>query len=169
VEVLIGLAITAMVSVSLVSALLSIAAAGRREAAQTDQYESLRLAAQMIITDARYAEKVEGQWDYLLLTYTTGRRVRYIFATYDTTNPNAPQADPNNLHRWDDDGKGGPVRDQILARDLATPQYGDETTTSFDVNSTAPNRYAHGVLIKVPLKGQGQDKAVRLEFTTLLR
>jgi type II secretory pathway component PulJ len=169
VEVLIGLAITAMVSVSLVSALLSIAAAGRREAAQTDQYESLRLAAQMIIEDARYAATPIGQWDYLLLTYTTGRWVKYIFAEYNQSNPTNPIADPNNLHRWESDGTGGPVHDQVVAKDLATPQIGNTNVSGFIAVSLDPYRYVSARLVSLPLKGQGQDKAVRLEFKALLR
>lgn len=167
-EVLITLAITAMVGVAITSVLTSIAANSHRDLQQTDYYESLRLAAHMIMADARFATAAAsidfGQSLSLNLDPGGNHYVRYIFATWDGSADGVP--DPTNLHRWEVQG-GSLLRDEIVATDLVLPDFTRSDTTWFEASTGSGSRSAKAILVKAPLKGQEQP--FRLEIFALLR
>jgi|GEM_PF-5002515 len=154
VEVLVTLALTTLAVATLASVVVGILMNSRREAQQTDAYESLRLAAQQILTDGRFAWKAVDDGETLTFEYNdTGEDyTRYIFARAEGGDPSNPVPDGGNLHRWV--VRGGVLRDdEIIARDLVPPDTGD-TWSWFEASSGPTSKSARAVLVREPLPGQ---------------
>lgn len=166
VEVLVALAITVMIGVSITSVLMSIAANNHRDLKKTNYHESLRLVAHVIMQDARQATQADPGWgESLEFRYgSPGDYIRYTFAAWDGTAEGAP--DSQNLHRWV--VKGGSLeRDEIVAWDLVAPDFGNPDATEFAAESTSAYRSAEATLVKPPLPGQ--TSPMRIRITALLR
>lgn len=163
---LIALAITVMIGVSITSVLMSIAANNHRDLKKTNYHESLRLAAHIIMQDARGATQADSGWgEYLELRYgSPDDYIRYTFAEWDGSADGTP--DDSNLHRWV--VKGGSLeRDEIVAWDLAPPDPGNPDATEFHAVYGASSRYGRAILVKPALPGQ--TVPARLDVHALLR
>jgi prepilin-type N-terminal cleavage/methylation domain-containing protein len=149
VEVLVGVAITGMISTVVGSLLFATMTSSRRLQEQTDVYESLRLPASMLTQDARFAKSAACDLDYLRL-YTTfpSDYIEYHFAFWGGA------ADPANLHRWVVQG-GVMQRDDILGWNLVPPDVsGASDSTAFGCDSFPTDRYGNIHLVKAALPGQ---------------
>lgn len=157
-----ALSITTMVGISITSVLMAIVTNARRDAQQTDAYESLRLAAHQVMHDGRFArEAVVGVGAASLTLYTAagyGDYIKYIFAAYNEDDPANPTPDPTNLHRWV--VKGGTWQDEIVASDLVSPQFGNPNATRFSADAISPSIEA--ILVREPLAGQQTPIRIRV-------
>jgi Tfp pilus assembly protein PilE len=156
VEVLVGVAITGMISTVVGSLLLATMTSSRRLQVQTDMYESLRLPAAMLTQDARFARTAACDWDYLKL-YTSASPTDYIeyhFASWGGV------ADPANLHRWVVQG-GVMQRDDIVGWNLVPPDFTHATdATWYDCGTSPTNRWATIHLVKSALQGQSNNSSL---------
>lgn len=168
VEVLIGLAITAMVTASVTTALMTIATSARRDQEQTDQYEQLRMVAQMITEDGRFAFMAEtasaGSKLYLYDDDTGNDYVLYTFRIWDGSANGLPDPE-GSLHRWEI--RGGGHLDQVVAVGLAPPKPADPNATVFTAEFVSDNRNATARLVAKPLPGQATP--TRLQVYVLQR
>jgi prepilin-type N-terminal cleavage/methylation domain-containing protein len=150
VEVLVGVAITGMISTVVGSLLFATMTSSRRLQDQTDMYESLRLPAAMLTQDARFARTADCGWDYLKF-YTSASPTDYIeyhFASWGGV------ADPVNVHRWVVQG-GVMQRDDIVGWNLVQPDFSHATdATEFGCDTRATSRWASIRFVKTALPGQ---------------
>jgi hypothetical protein len=156
VEVLVSAAITVTVATVVTSILMTVMASGRRLQNQTDQYESLRLAADLFTQDARFALYATcDPFNFVKLnTNSTGTDyVYYTFAFADGT------PDDHDLHRWVIQG-GGLMRDDIVGRDLVPPDLSWGAGSEFGCTSYSQDRQAYVRLVKPPLRGQTQGTQI---------
>lgn len=164
---LIALAITTMVGISISSVVMVIAANSKRDLTQTDQYEGLRLVAHRLAEDARFAYHAVGDFENASLTLyeddSLSNYVKYTFATYDGS-PSG-QADVEHLHRWD--VKGGAVTDDIVATGLVIPTLFAEDATEFLASSGTYSRHIEATLVKERMPGQ--ERPVRIKVIAHLR
>lgn len=165
---LVTLAITAMIGISITSVLMAIVTNSRRDALQTDAYESLRLAAHQIMQDARFAREANTGPGADSLTLYTGPGyadyIMYTFAACTGGDPNNPTPDPTNLHRWVVEGG---CEDEIIASNLVPPQWGNPDTTEFGADSGSTTRWARATLVREPLPGQ--QTPIRIQVFALQR
>lgn len=163
------MSVAILATVVLVVASLSMAAVASEKQlqAQTDSYESLRLAGSIMMQDARFAVRPACDWDYLRL-YTGGTPTDYIeyrFASWDGSPWGSPDA--SHLHRWVVQG-GVLIRDDIIGWDLVPPDLFDPWYgTWFDCATGARDRRAVLHLLKAPPPGGSSD--IHLETTAFLR
>lgn len=160
VEVLIGLALTALVGLVTGGLLLSTMANGRALQAQTDHYESLRLATAHFLQDARFAVEMQCLSDRATLYTNTTKTnyIQYVFAAWDGTLNGSPH--DRFLHRWVVQG-GVLQSDDIIGWDLETPD-GSTDVSHFDCLSGATYRYVIMHLTKEGLGGQNTGAQLRV-------
>ncbi len=149
---LVALAITTLVGISITSVLLAIETNARRDVLQTDAYEALRLAAHQVMQDGRFASVADtfDQGAKLRLDVSGGDYILYTFESYNFADPTVPIPDPTNLHRWV--MKGGTVTDEVLATNLLTPGGGSTNRTKFSVDEIHSG--VEAILVREPLSGQ---------------
>jgi type II secretory pathway component PulJ len=169
VEVLAALAISSLIATTVGGFLFALQAGGHAFRRETDTYESLRLAADLIMQDARFAVYADDG-DYLqfcdTMYCTSDTYVLYKFAVADDPpDRDGGTPDPRHLHRWVVD-EGVLVRDDIVGWDLVPPD-GSGDSTEFEAVSSSLQRWALARLVKAP--APGQEKLIRLEVRALLR
>lgn len=167
---LVALAITVMIGVSVTSVILAIATNGHREFQQVDHYESVRLAAHMIMYDARFVRFAETEDGASLVLYASddpNSYIKYIFASWDGSAEGVP--DSENLHRWEVEG-GSLLHDEVVARNLVPPDpdpWNPGDTTRFAVTYEDKDRHVEVTLVKPPIRGQ--EWPTRIQVWALLR
>lgn len=163
IETLTALALTTMVTLTAGSVLFATMRSETALQRQTNQFESLRIAAAMIQQDARFAVEASCTTTGYLTLYsdtTNDDYVKYWFRNGNGT------ADSKHLHRHVYQG-GGLVRDDIVGWDLIPA--GQPNGTTFGCTTDLEFRTAKVVLSKTPLPGQSQSRTTRLEVTAFLR
>jgi hypothetical protein len=158
IELLVGVALTGMIGVVVVSLLFAAEASERDLARQTDAYESLRIPATMIMNDARFATYVEcGLLSARFYTDAglTGW-IQYLFV--------GSGSGPYELHRQVFPG-GVAGNDEVVATDLAKPV---PSSTKFACNNAGTDIYVWFTFVRNPLPGR-PNTAIRFQGTALLR
>lgn len=164
IEVLVGAAITGLIATVVAGLLMATTTSGRSLARQTDDYESLRLPAAMMMQDARFAVAARCGWDYLELITGSSSSVVYRFASWTD---GEEIHDPNNLHRWVV-VSGNVERDDIVGWSLIPYDlWTGEPGTWFDCDASPLYRKAVIRLVAAPLPGQ--EVGAHLEVTAFLR
>lgn len=126
-EVLVGTAITVTVITVMTSVLIAVMAGQNRMMRQTEQAETLRIAASWITRDARTAVNCVGSGTSLRLVQTWDASqtnpvdwVDYKFTKFEN---GAEVPDPNHLHRWEYQ-RGTFIHEDLVGWELAPPVVG---------------------------------------------
>lgn len=165
VELLVGVALTALVISLLVPLVVAILSGRRSLQAQTDYYESMRVPAALLMQDAQRAALCAADPNnYLkLVAQPEQAYIQYTFATYSQSHPDG-DPDPQNLHRWEFEG-GRLKSDEIIGWHLE--QAGDANGPTFACRGMAPNQQAFLRLVKPSLTAGGPQ--VQLDLVALVR
>jgi len=164
VEFLLGSVVTVIIALTATSMLLANESSRRMLQMQTDRYESVRQAADVMLQDARFASQVSCNLDWLRLNLVAGPGSGYIVYQFQDA---AGNPDPDNLHRLVYDGGGVVQRDDIVGWGLVPIDWWGGESTNFACNNSLSSRKATVQLVKVGHKTSAPN--IILEFTIFLR
>jgi hypothetical protein len=162
VEFLLGSAITVIITLMGTSMLLANQSSRRVLQQQTDRYESVRLVADAMIQDARFATWVDCPWGDVvrLFSKTTFPQDYVIYQFADS----AGNPDPVNIHRVVVVG-GVVQRDDIVGWDLLSDPWGG--ATNYTCTSGFTSRKVDVQLFKAG--HQSTSPNIILEYTIFVR